>query len=148
MVTIWSLTKLKNECYCPAQKIKNICRHNANRENSINLGLLHVVNKLNFELNDIIYRSSSNYDSNFNNEINNKFDNINKLFIQNKKMNKDIFISLNKNIDELINSIVDAFDDEKSLKLKHYKYNNSNLFNQFKKYNEINDIIKTLEVMN
>ena len=106
------------------------------------------INKLNFELNDIIYRSSTHYDSNFNNEIKNTFNDINKLFIQNKKMDKDIFISLHKNIDELINSIVDTFDDEKSLKSKHYKYNNSDLFNQYKKYNEINDIIKTLEVMN
>ena len=106
------------------------------------------INKLNFKLDDIIYRSSKHYDSNFNNEIKYNFNNINNLFIQNKSMSKDIFISIHKNIDELINTIVDNFDNEKSLKLKRFKYNNSDLFNQFNKYNEINDIIKTLEVMN
>ena len=36
------------------------------------------INKLNFELDDIIYRSSKDYGSNFNNEIKDKFNNINE----------------------------------------------------------------------
>ena len=48
----------------------------------------------------------------------------------------------------VIDSIIYSFNDDKSLILKPYTKNESDILYQINKYNEINDIIKTLEVMN
>ncbi|MDC3063197.1 hypothetical protein OA253_01115 [Alphaproteobacteria bacterium] len=106
------------------------------------------IQKLNFQLDKINYRSLKKYNSNFSNDINNKFIEVNRLIIQNKNIDRDIFNSLYENIDKIINTILDTFDNDKTLKLYPHKKNNSNLIIQINKYNEINDIIKTLEVMN
>ena len=63
-------------------------------------------------------------------------------------IDKNIFNSIHQNINKLLNSIIDSFNDDKSLKLQPYKINSSDILYQINKYNEINDIIKTLEVMN
>ena len=55
---------------------------------------------------------------------------------------------LHQNIDKLLNSIIYSFNDDKSLILKPYTKNESDMLYQINKYNEINDIVKTLEVMN
>ena len=55
---------------------------------------------------------------------------------------------MHQNINKLLNSIIDSFNDNKSLKLQTYKIDNSDILYQINKYNEINDIVKTLEVMN
>ena len=110
--------------------------------------LISKIQKLNFEFDEINYRSFKQYNSNFSNDINNKFINVNSLIIQNKNVDKDIFNSLHENIDKIINTIIDTFENDKTLKFYPYKKNNSNIISQINKYNEINDIIKTLEVMN
>ena len=56
--------------------------------------------------------------------------------------------SLHQNIDKLLNTIIHSFSNDNSLILKPFKNNESEVLYQIKKYNEINDIIKTLEVMN
>ena len=106
------------------------------------------ITKLNFDLDNIIYNSSKQYNSNFSNQINNKFYDINKLIAQNKNIDKNFFNSLHQNIDKLLNTIIYSFNDDNSLILKPYKKNESDMLYQINKYNEINDIIKTLEVMN
>ena len=68
--------------------------------------------------------------------------------VQNKVIDKNIFNLLNQNIDKLLNTIIYSFNDDKYLKLKPYKTNKSDMLYKINKYNEINDIIKTLEVMN
>ncbi len=104
--------------------------------------------KLNFDLDNIIYNSSKKYNSNFSNQINDKFYDVNKLIVQNKNIDKNFFNSLHQNIDKLLNTIIYSFNDDNSLILKPYKKNESEILYQINKYNEINDIIKTLEVMN
>ena len=104
--------------------------------------------KLNFDLDNIIYNSSKQYNSNFSNQINDKLLDVNKLMVQNKNIDKNFFNSLHQNIDKLLNSIIYSFNDDKSLKLKPYKKNETDMLYQINKYNEINDIVKTLEVMN
>ena len=63
-------------------------------------------------------------------------------------MIKIFLIHLHQNIDKLLNTIIYSFNDDKYLKLKPYKINRSDILYQINKYNEINDIVKTLEVMN
>ncbi len=104
--------------------------------------------KLNFDLDNIIYNSSKQYNSNFSNQINDKLYDVNKLIVQNKNIDKNFFNSLHQNIDKLLNTIIYSFNNDNSLILKPYKNNESDMLYQIKKYNEINDIIKTLEVMN
>ena len=104
--------------------------------------------KLNFDFDNIIYNSSKQYNSNFSNQINDKLYDVNRLILQNKNIDKRFFNSLHQNIDKLLNSIIYSFNDNKSLILKPYKKNESDMLYQINKYNEINDIIKTLEVMN
>ena len=106
------------------------------------------IKKLNFDLDNIIFNSSKQYNSNFSNQINDKLYDVNRLIFQNKNIDKSFFNSLHQNIDKLLNSIIYSFNDEKSLILKPYKKNESDMLYQINKYNEINDIIKTLEVMN
>ena len=106
------------------------------------------IKKLNFDLDNIIFNSSKQYNSNFSNQINDKLYDVNKLILQNKNIDKSFFNSLHQNIDKLLNSIIYSFNDDKSLILKPYKKNESDMLYQINKYNEINDIIKTLEVMN
>ena len=79
-----------------------------------------------------------------------KFSKLSKKFFDEKLKNadKDIFNSIHQNINKLLNSIVDSFNDDKSQKFQPLKINNSDILDQINKYNEINDIIKTLEVMN
>ena len=103
---------------------------------------------LNFDLDNIIYTLSKKYNSNFSNQINDKLYEVNSLMVQNKVIDKNIFNSLNQNIDKLLNTIIYSFNDDKYLKLKPYKTNKSDMLYKINKYNEINDIIKTLEVMN
>ena len=105
------------------------------------------ISSLNFDLDNIIYTSSKKYNSNFSNQINNKLYEINSLMVQNKNIDKNIFNSLNQNIDKLLNTIIYSFNDDRYLKLKPYKTNKSEILYQINNYNEINDIIKTLEVM-
>ena len=88
------------------------------------------------------------YNSNFSNEINDKLYDVNKLILQNKNIDKSFFNSLHQNINKLLNSIIYSFNDDKSLILKPYTKNESDVLYQINKYNKINDIIKTLEVMN
>ena len=106
------------------------------------------ISRLNFDLDNIIYTSSKNYNSNLSNKINDKLYEVNSLMVQNKVIDKNIFNSLNQNIDKLLNTIIYSFNDDKYLKLKPYKTNESDMLYKINKYNEINDIIKTLEVMN
>ncbi len=106
------------------------------------------IKKLNFDLKNIIYDSSNQYNSNFSNEINSKLYNVKSIIDQNNDIDKDIFNSIHQNINELLNSIIDSFNDDKSLKFQLLKINSSDILDQINKYNEINDIIKTLEVMN
>ena len=106
------------------------------------------IKKLNFDLDNIIFNSSKQYNSNFSNQINDKLYDVNNLILQNKNIDKSFFNSLHQNINKLLNSIIYSFNDDKSLILKPYKKNESDMLYQINKYNEINDIIKTLEVMN
>ena len=106
------------------------------------------ISRLNFDLDNLIYTSSKKYNSNFSNQINDKLYEVNNLMGQNKDIDKNIFNSLNQNIDKLLNTIIYSFNDDKYLKLKPYKTNKSDMLYKINKYNEINDIIKTLEVMN
>ena len=106
------------------------------------------IKRLNFDLDNIIYNSSKQYNSNFSGQINSKLFNVNNLIIQNNDIDKNIFNSIHQNINKLLNSIIDSFNDDKSLKLQTYKIDSSDILYQINKYNEINDIVKTLEVMN
>ena len=106
------------------------------------------IERLNFDLNNIIYNSSKQYNSYFSGQINSKLYNVNSLIIQNDNIDKNIFNPLHKNINKLLNSIIDSLNDDKSLKLQNYKIDSSDILYQINKYNEINDIVKTLEVMN
>ena len=106
------------------------------------------ISRLNFDLDNLIYTSLKQYNSNLSNQINNKLYEVNILMGQNENIDKNIFNSLNQNINKLLNTIIYSFNDDKYLKLKPYKTNKSEMLYQINKYNEINDIIKTLEVMN
>ena len=106
------------------------------------------IKKLNFDIDNIIYNSSKQYNSNFSNQINNNLYNVNSLIVQNKNIDKNIFNSLHQNVNKLLNTIIDSFNDDKFSKLEPYKKNIPDIPYQINKYNEINDIIKTLEVMN
>ena len=106
------------------------------------------IKRLNFDLKNIIYNSSNQYNSNFSDQINKKLYNVKSIIDQNNGKDEDIFNSIHQNINELLNSIIDSFNDDKSLKFQPFKINNSDILDQINKYNEINDIIKTLEVMN
>ena len=106
------------------------------------------IKRLNFDLDNIIYNSSKKYNSNFSSQINSKLFNVNNLIVQNNNIDKNIFNPIHQNINKLLNSIIDSFNDDKSLKLQTYKIDSSDILDQINKYNEINDIIKTLEVMN
>ena len=106
------------------------------------------ISRLNFDLDNLIYTSLKQYNSNFSNQINNKLYDVNSLMVQNKNIDSNVFNSLHQNIDKLLNTIIYSFNDNKSLILKPYKKNESDMLYQINKYNEINDIIKTLEVMN
>ena len=106
------------------------------------------IKRLNFDINNIIYNSLNEYNSNFNNQINSKLYDVKSIIVQNQDVDKDIFNSIHQNINKLLNSIVDTFNDDKSLKFQPFKINSSDILDQINKYNEINDIIKTLEVMN
>ena len=105
------------------------------------------ISKLNFDLDNIINTSLKQYNSNFSNQINNKLYDVNSLMVQNKNIDSNIFNSLHQNIDKLLNTIIYSFNNDKYLKIKPYKKNKSDILYQINKYNEINDIIKTLEVM-
>ena len=106
------------------------------------------ISKLNFDLDNIIYTSLKQYNSNFSNQINEKLYDVNSLMVQNKNIDSNIFNSLHQNIDKLLNTIVYSFNNDNSLILKPYTKNESDMLYQINNYNEINDIIKTLEVMN
>ena len=106
------------------------------------------IKRLNFDLKNIIYNSSNQYNSNFSDQINKKLYNVKSIIDQNNGKDKDIFNSIHQNINELLNSIIFSFNDDKSLKFQPFKINSSDILDQINKYNEINDIIKTLEVMN
>ena len=106
------------------------------------------IKRLNFDLKNIIYNSSNQYNSNFSDQINKKLYNVKSIIDQNNGKDEDIFNSIHQNINELLNSIIVSFNDDKSLKFQPYKINSSDILDQINKYNEINDIIKTLEVMN
>ena len=106
------------------------------------------IKRLNFDLKNIIYNSSNQYNSNFSDQINKKLYNVKNIIDQNNGKDEDIFNSIHQNINELLNSIIASFNDNKSLKFQPFKINSSDILDQINKYNEINDIIKTLEVMN
>ena len=106
------------------------------------------IKKLNFDLKNIIYNSSNQYNSNFSDQINKKLYNVKSIIDQNNGKDKDIFNSIHQNINKLLNSIIDSFNDDRSLKFQPFKINSSDILDKINKYNEINDIIKTLEVMN
>ena len=106
------------------------------------------IKRLNFDLKNIIYNTSNQYNSNFSDQINKKLYNVKSIIDQNNGKDEDIFNSIHQNINELLNSIIDSFNDDKSLKFQPFKINSSDILDQINKYNEINDIIKTLEVMN
>ena len=106
------------------------------------------IKRLNFDLKNIIYNSSNQYNSNFSDQINKKLYNVKSIIDQNNGKDKDIFNSIHQNINKLLNSIIYSFNDDKSLKFQPFKINSSDILDQINKYNEINDIIKTLEVMN
>ena len=52
------------------------------------------IKRLNFDLDNIIYNSSKQYNSNFSNQINSKLYNVNSLMVQNNNIDKNIFNSL------------------------------------------------------
>ena len=106
------------------------------------------IKRLNFDINNIIYNSLNKYNSNFSNDINSKLYDVKNIIVQNEDIDKDIFNSIHQNINKLLNSIIDSFNDDRSLKFQPFKINSSDILDQINKYNEINDIIKTLEVMN
>ena len=106
-----------------------------------------IISRLNFDLDNIINTSLKQYNSNFSNQINDKLYDVNSLMVQNKNIDSNIFNSLHQNIDKLLNTIVYSFNDDKYVKIKSFKKNKSNILYQINRYNEINDIIKTLEVM-
>ena len=106
------------------------------------------IKRLNFDLKNIIYNSTIQYNSNFSNQINRKLYSVKSIIDQNNDIDNNIFNSMHQNINELLNSIIDSFNDDKSLKFQPFKINSSDILDQINKYNEINDIIKTLEVMN
>ena len=106
------------------------------------------IKRLNFDLDNIIYNSSKQYNSNFSGQINSKLFNVNNLIVQNNNIDKNIFNPIHQNINKLLNSIIDSINDDKSLKSQTYKIDSSDILYQINKYNEINDIVKTLEVMN
>ena len=106
------------------------------------------ISRLNFDLENLIYTSLKQYNSNLSNQINDKLYEVNSLMGQNENIDINIFNSLNQNINKLLNTIIYSFNDDKYLKLKPYKPNKSEMLYQINNYNEINDIIKTLEVMN
>ncbi len=106
------------------------------------------IKRLNFDINNIIYNSLNEYNSNFSNHINSKLYDVKSIIVQNKDIDKDIFNSIHQNINKLLDSIIYSFSNDKSLKFQPLKINNSDILDQINKYNEINDIIKTLEVMN
>ncbi len=106
------------------------------------------ISKLNFDLDNIIYNSSKKYNSNFSSQINDKLYDVNNLIVQNKNIDKNFFNSLNQNIDKLLNTIIYSFNDDNSFISKPNKKSVSDIMYQINKYNEINDIIKTLEIMN
>ena len=106
------------------------------------------ISKLNFDLENIINTSLKQYNSNYSNQINDKLYDVNSLIVQNKNIDTNIFNSLHQNIEKLLNTIVYSFNDDKYVKIKSFKKNKSDILDQINKYNEINDIIKTLEVMN
>ena len=81
------------------------------------------IKRLNFDLDNIIYNSSKQYNSNFSNQINSKLFNVNSLMVQNNNIDKNIFNSLHQNINKLLNTIIYSFNDDKYLKLKPYKIN-------------------------
>ena len=85
------------------------------------------IKRLNFDLDNIIYNSSKQYNSNFSGQINSKLFNVNSLIVQNNNIDKNIFNPLHQNINKLLNSIIDSFNDDKSLKLQTYKINSSNI---------------------
>ena len=105
------------------------------------------IKKLNFDLDNIIYNSSRQYNSNISGQINIKLFNVNSLIVQNNNIDKNIFNPLHQNINKLLNSIIDSFNDDKSLELQTFKIDSSDIMYQINKYNEINNIVKTLEVM-
>ena len=76
------------------------------------------IKRLNFDLDNIIYNSSKQYNSNFSGQINSKLFNVNSLIVQNNNIDKNIFNPLHQNINKLLNSIIDSFNDDKSLKLQ------------------------------
>ena len=123
----------------PASYLKEI-----NKKSQLNFK----IERLNFDLKNMIYKSSNPYNSNYSNQINSKLNNIKSIIVQNKGIDKDIFNSMHQNINKLLNSIIESFNDDKSLKLQTYKIDSSDILYQINKYNEINDIVKTLEVMN
>ena len=68
------------------------------------------IKRLNFDLDDIIYNSSKQYNSNFSGQINSKLFNINSLIVQNNNIDKNIFNPLHQNINKLLNSIIGSFN--------------------------------------
>ena len=60
--------------------------------------------RLNFDLDNIIYNSSKQYNSYFSGEINSKLYNVNNLIVQNDNIDKNIFNPLHKNINKLLNN--------------------------------------------
>ena len=91
------------------------------------------IKRLNFDLDNIIYNSSKQYNSNFSGQINSKLFNVNSLIVQNNNIDKNIFNPLHQNINKLLNSIIDSFNDDKSLKLQSYKIDSSNISYQINK---------------
>ena len=96
------------------------------------------ISRLNFDLDNLIYTSLKQYNSNLSNQINDKLYEVNILMGQNENIDKNIFNSLNQNINKLLNTIIYSFNDDKYLKLKPYKTNKSEMLYQINKYNEIN----------
>ena len=61
------------------------------------------ISKLNFDLDNIIYTSLKQYNSNLSNQINDKLYEVNSLMGQNENIDINIFNSLNQNINKLLN---------------------------------------------
>ena len=104
--------------------------------------------KLNFDIRNLIYNSSIQYNSNLSGKINNKLYEVKELINIDNDVDKSIYNSLNQNIDKLLNTIIYSFNNDESIYIKPYITKTNEIKNQINKYNEINDIIKTLEVMN
>ena len=108
------------------------------------------IDKLNLEIDDIIYKSTNNYNSKYSELINKKLLQINQLISEDDNVDRSIYSSLNDKIDKLLETIILSYKEKSYNIFKPYNEtpkSRNHTLTQIKDYNKINDIIKTLEIM-